>query len=124
MLVYGNESWYSAEAVAIPGSVETSVCSTNLPLKGLHLGTVSPNPFRAWTRLLYSLPSEGAVCLEVYDIVGRCVATLVDRFEGKGDHTQVWDGRDTNGREVASGVYFCRLTWNGESETRRMLLVR
>jgi len=64
------------------------------------------------------------VILSVYTATGREVTTLVDQVQGPGEYRVVWDGRDQKGAEVASGVYFYRLTWNGSSETRRMVLLK
>ena len=52
------------------------------------------------------------------------MATLVDADRAPGTYRVTWDGRDDGGSQVASGVYFYRITWNGMSETRRMVLLK
>ncbi len=93
----------------------------------LMLAQNRPNPFNPVTEITYGIPAGSAparVVMHVYDLSGRKVTTLVDTNRGPGTHHVTWDGRDHKGAEVASGVYFYRITWNGESETRRMVLLK
>ena len=62
--------------------------------------------------------------LRVHDVLGRTVRTLVDRVEPTGEHTVAWDGRDEQGRRVASGVYLVTLDGAGRRVARRVTLVR
>jgi len=90
----------------------------------------APNPFNPSTTIRFTLPEAGHVTLAVYDINGRLVRTLVGFAASAaqafppGHHEVVWDGRDNNGREVASGVYVYRLTAKQGVVTRRMVLAR
>jgi len=89
-----------------------------------------PNPFNPSTTIRFVLPEASHVTLAVYDINGRLVRNLVGGAAGAagtflpGHHEVVWDGRDSNDRPVASGVYLCRLTAPQGSVTRRMTLAR
>ncbi len=86
-----------------------------------------PNPFNPVTEITYVLPSgqpPSRVTLGVYDTVGRLVRTLVDARRPSGASSVIWDGTNHGGVPVASGVYFCRITWNGERETKRMVLLK
>jgi hypothetical protein len=83
-----------------------------------------PNPFNPLTHIVFSVSEPGRVTIRVYDISGRPVRTLVDAWRGTGDHEVSWDGRDNDGREVASGVYFYRLEVPGRPESRKMVLLR
>jgi len=83
-----------------------------------------PNPFNPSTTIRFTLPEAGHVTLAVYDINGRLVRILMGRSLAAGPHSVVWDGRDSNGREVASGVYIYRLAARQGVVTRRMTLVR
>ena len=83
-----------------------------------------PNPFNPTTMVRFGVPRPGHVRLAVYDVAGRRVAVLVDRMMGAGEFTASWDGRDEGGRSVASGVYFARMTMEGFSATRKMVLLR
>jgi Zn-dependent metalloprotease len=79
----------------------------------LSLSPAAPNPFRAATRMRYTLPVAGRVTLSVYDLEGRSIRNLVTGEQTAGPHSSVWDGRDQTGRPVASGPYFLRLSQNG-----------
>lgn len=71
--------------------------------------TSHPNPLTGSTTISYSLPADGRVTIEVYDIHGRKVAALVDAQKQAGFHGVVWNGKDNMGNAAASGVYFCRV---------------
>ena len=83
-----------------------------------------PNPFNAATVITYALPCNTEVRLEVFDILGRCVAVLVTGEQDPGRYQRIWDGRDDGGRTVASGIYFYRLATPGFRQVRKMVLVK
>lgn len=87
-----------------------------------------PNPFNPETSIRFTVPAvpggSARVRLCVYDVRGRLVAQLVDRELPQGDHTIIWDGRDSAGRSLPSGVYFSRLTCGGNTNTRKMLIMK
>ena len=85
---------------------------------------VSPNPFNPVTSVSYGSPTESRVRLAVYNVAGRHVRTLVDGEVGPGYHSVVWDGRDSRGVEVGSGVYFCRMEAEGFDDTTKMVLLK
>lgn len=69
-----------------------------------------PNPFNAITKFEYDLPEESFVQLKVSDILGRQVKTLVDGLQAAGYRSVVWDGSDSNGNPISSGVYLYRVS--------------
>jgi hypothetical protein len=83
-----------------------------------------PNPLNPRTTISFDLRRGGRVSLTIRDIAGRRVATLVDRDLPPGTHSLVWDGRDSGGSRVRSGVYFCELASNGERLARRLVVTR
>lgn len=83
-----------------------------------------PNPFNPSTRIAFTLASDRATRLEIYDVAGRLVRRLVDEKLPAGDHAVVWNGRDERQQEVSSGVYFYRLAGAGLELRRRMVLLR
>ena len=95
---------------------------TGLP-QGFALGQNYPNPFNPGTVIPYQLATDGYVRLEVFNLLGQRVATLVDGEQLAGAYAVPWDARDAAGYGVAAGVYIYRLTAGGESATRRMVLV-
>ncbi|HOF61892.1 MAG TPA: FlgD immunoglobulin-like domain containing protein [Candidatus Latescibacteria bacterium] len=84
----------------------------------------APNPFNPSTTIRFSLPDAGYVKLAVYDVTGALVRTLVEGPVETGIHEAVWDGKNTLGAEVASGMYVYRLTGGCGVLTRRMTLLR
>jgi hypothetical protein len=97
------------------------------PPRRLELLPNRPNPFNPSTEIAYGVPAEGEVSrlrLQVYDVRGRLVRTLVDGLPAPGRSRAVWDGRDAAGLVVPSGVYFYRLRWRDESLSNRMLLLK
>ena len=83
-----------------------------------------PNPFNAGTRIAYALPRNSHVKLSIFNLLGRTILELLDEPQTAGDHTINWDGRDADGIEVATGVYFYRLEAGQHILTRRMIFVR
>ncbi len=83
-----------------------------------------PNPFRASTSISYSLPRREHVRIQVYDVNGRLVRSLVDEERGAQAHVATWDGRDSGGREVSSGVYFIRFEAGAKVFTQRSVVLR
>jgi photosystem II stability/assembly factor-like uncharacterized protein len=85
-----------------------------------------PNPFTARTTIEFTIPrgSSGPAVLQIYDASGKRVRKLLDMAHARGPHTVVWDGKDGAGRDMPSGIYFCRLGINGVSCTRKMVLAR
>ncbi|HUU45988.1 MAG TPA: PKD domain-containing protein [Acidobacteriota bacterium] len=83
-----------------------------------------PNPFNPTTVIAYTLRHDGEVRLEVFDVRGRRVLVLDSGFKTAGRHWTVWDGRDDDGRPVASGVYFYRLETRDFRFARKMVLLK
>ncbi|MFH1570885.1 MAG: FlgD immunoglobulin-like domain containing protein, partial [Gemmatimonadota bacterium] len=98
----------------------------------LALAQNHPNPFNPHTTIGFAVPdlagaSAPRIRVEVYNALGQEVAVLLDAPLPPGTHEVTWDGRDTSGRPVASGLYFCRLVAAGTGAaplTRRMVLLR
>ncbi len=112
----GNES-EAAEA----GSV-SAVPGQDVPDRWALTGN-NPNPFNPQTQIVYNVPASGGlVALRVYNLRGELIKTLVEGSVEPGVNTVTWDGRNTDGRAVASGVYFYRLTTDGYDRTRKMVL--
>jgi hypothetical protein len=115
-----------SDAASIEGQTTSASVEALLPTR-FSLGAARPNPFNPITEISYGIPagaSVSRVVMNVYDATGRQVTTLVDVEQGPGTYGIVWDGTDRSGAEVASGVYFYRISWNGRSERRRMVLLK
>jgi hypothetical protein len=83
-----------------------------------------PNPFNPSTVISYEVRSSARVELQVLDLLGREVRLLVDRFVRPGTYKTTWDGRDTRGRIVTSGVYVYRLSVDDAHVTRKLVFIK
>jgi subtilisin family serine protease len=83
-----------------------------------------PNPFVGTTMLRFDLPRDVSVTLNIYDVQGRLVKSLIDQGLTAGRYSIGWDGRDTNGDRVASGVYYYKIQAGRWTDTQRMVVVR
>ncbi|HER44256.1 MAG TPA: T9SS type A sorting domain-containing protein [Candidatus Eisenbacteria bacterium] len=83
-----------------------------------------PNPFNPSTRICFETAAAGRVKLEVFNVNGALIATLLDEVREAGSHEVLWNGKDTQGNSVASGVYFYRLEAGSAVTTKKMMLLR
>jgi hypothetical protein len=83
-----------------------------------------PNPFNPVTAIEYQVPRPMHVSMEVFNVLGQQVRTLVETKLPAGCHRAVWDGTSSNGRPLAGGVYFYRLTAGNFVSARKMLLLK
>ena len=83
-----------------------------------------PNPFNGATVIPYALPQSGPIELAVYNLAGQKVVVLEKGVLQAGAHVVSWDGRDNQGRALASGIYFYRLLAGEQKKTRKLLLLR
>ena len=91
--------------------------------QGFELGANYPNPFNPSTMIPYRLPASMHVRLEVFNLLGQRIATLVDGEQPAGFHTAQWDATDASGAAVGAGVYLYRLSGDEMRATRSMLLI-
>ncbi|MBD3178811.1 MAG: T9SS type A sorting domain-containing protein, partial [Candidatus Latescibacteria bacterium] len=100
----------------------------SIPVTMARLYQNYPNPFNPATRIDFNVPGSNAaranVLLAVYDVRGAMVKVLMNRSVAGGRHTVQWQGNNSRGSRVASGVYFVRLQVGGFSDTRKMILLR
>jgi len=83
-----------------------------------------PNPFNPETVIKFTLPLDTRVSLKIYNILGQVVNTLVDEALPAGSHSVVWDGKNEQGSDVASGVYFYRIKAGDYESIQKMTLLR
>ena len=83
-----------------------------------------PNPFNSSTQIAYRLASPGLVRLEIYNVLGQPVRTLVNQFQPAGFYQIRWDARDQRGAPLAAGVYLTRLRHPDGAQTRRLLYLK
>jgi subtilisin family serine protease len=83
-----------------------------------------PNPFNAETRIGFSLSAGGDYRFEIYNGLGRLVKSISNHAANAGPQDIRWDGKDNGGQDVASGVYFYRISFSGQMQTRKMVLLK
>jgi hypothetical protein len=101
--------------------VVTSVRETS---NSLRLGQNHPNPFNPTTTITFELADRDLVRMDIFDVRGRFVRTLIEAMLPAGPNSVHWDGRDSNGDPAGSGVYFYRLTAGEKSIAKKMVLLR
>lgn len=129
---YDGSSWSvmssgtTSDLLAVWG-VEIAVSHADdreMPEAGALLTGNYPNPFNPNTTIEYYLPERCRVDLSVYDVKGRLVRVLFSGTQDNGLKSVRWDGLDGKGRQVNSGVYFCRLKAGGEYSSRKLVISR
>jgi hypothetical protein len=106
----------------MPTSVEDDNDGT-LPLS-FQIYQNYPNPFNPMTKIKYSLPQRSHLKIEVYNVLGQRVRTLVDREESAGSYTVNWDGKAEDGQAVSTGVYLYRFQAGEYVQTKKMVLLK
>lgn len=112
--------WYTKLGVF---RVKAATAASGAPV-ATRLAQNVPNPFNPSTSIQYTLEAREHVSIAVYDASGALVRMLVDGVRPAGANEVSWDGRDAGGKPMSSGVYFCRLTSGGKSESRKMTLLK
>jgi len=102
----------------------TGLVHETLPPLGFELHRNFPNPFNPSTTFSFSLKEASQVDLEIYNLQGQRVKVLSSGSFGAGDHQITWNGTDSNGRALASGVYFYRINTPQGSDTKKCILLK
>ncbi|MDD4277894.1 MAG: FlgD immunoglobulin-like domain containing protein [Candidatus Cloacimonetes bacterium] len=109
---YGSDPWVSNDDPVLPEPVQLTLLQNY------------PNPFNPTTTISYSLPEVSKTKLDIYNLKGQLVKSLINADQAAGRHNAIWDGKDSNNHQVASGVYLYRLSSPSKSLTKRMLLMK
>jgi hypothetical protein len=117
--VVGSDIWVAVSEPRAGQSANGSEISGGLGLEQNY-----PNPSNPRTSLAFNLPSRGRVRLQIFDVRGRLVRTLVDAALESGRHEISWDGRTNEGKVVSSGVYHYRLEFGGVSSSRKLIMLK
>ena len=83
-----------------------------------------PNPFNPETTISFNIPRSGIVSLDIFNIRGQKVKTLLNGHQDAGQHNVVWNGRDDNGNGVASGVYLYKMRSGTYTSSKKMILMK
>jgi hypothetical protein len=88
------------------------------------LNSLYPNPSSERLFANYRLSNAADLSMQIFDVNGRLVRTVIESAQLAGEHTLVWDGKSDRGNEVANGVYFCRFVANDYVETKQIVWLR
>lgn len=116
------EGWYVDDIDLTSTGAQTSVPEDEEVPRTFALRQNVPNPFNPVTVIQYQLPSEARVKIDVFNIAGRLVTTLVDEEQDAGVKAVTWDGTNAEGEKVASGIYMYRMQ-AGEHMSRKMMVL-
>jgi hypothetical protein len=116
-------NWGAATMLTVPTAGSPTV-AVDEPQHVDFLGTPSPNPFRDLATIRFGLARSSEVRLELFDVTGRLVQTLVSGVWAAGPHVATWNGRDQRGNAVKNGVYFVRLTTPSRQFHARMVALK
>ena len=106
------------------GAPTLSINSNELLPVAFDLRQNYPNPFNGATSIEFTLAREADISLDIYDMLGRQVASLIDGKISAGKHTYHWLANDDVGSFVPSGIYLVRLSIDGQSRTKKAVLLR
>jgi hypothetical protein len=128
---YGGEYYYKISAIDIhdnesPFALLTPDMVTGAPGVGRDYADVlfqnAPNPFLSSTHIVFSIKEPGHVRLTVFDVKGRLVRVLANEVRQANRYTEIWDGRNANGRQMPAGTYFYSLETPGWKSSKKMTL--
>ena len=106
-----------------PTAVEKNENESSLPKKTQLHGNY-PNPFNPDTHIKFDLAEAGHITIEVYNMLGQKIKTLIDADKNAGYHSVQWDGTNDNGIKVTSGIYLYKMTTADYSKTLKMILMK
>lgn len=121
-LMMGILSWLAPKSEDVT-SVKDNLHNSALPTS-FRLYQNSPNPFNSSTAIKYQLPKPSHVRIEIFNIIGQKIATIVDRKQNAGYSIVHWDGKDTRGQSVGSGVYFIKMSTDAFTQSNKILLLK
>ncbi|MCD4707829.1 MAG: T9SS type A sorting domain-containing protein, partial [Candidatus Sabulitectum sp.] len=118
----------SASVIALDCETGNLVWSyqTGINLEASHLFRLysSPNPFVSEASISFNLTEPGFTSIDMFNLAGRAVSTLMNSELPAGEHSVQWDGTNLNGKPVSAGLYLCRIQSGGVTETTGLCLLR
>ena len=102
----------------------TSVSNEEQIPERFSLGQNYPNPFNPTTTIEYELPRDSQVVLQIYNLLGQGIRTLLNQSQPAGMHSAIWDGKNDLGRMVGSGIYIYQIQVGSSTQTRKMIFVQ
>ena len=114
-LLHGIINWFDVVGATTPEQIQP---------KEFSLSPNFPNPFNPTTRINFTVPASGKVSIAIYNLLGQKVNQLVNGAFQSGSYSVVWNGRDGNGQQLATGIYLYRMEAVEFSQTRKLVLLK
>ncbi|MCD4817415.1 MAG: choice-of-anchor J domain-containing protein [Candidatus Cloacimonetes bacterium] len=114
----------SSEIIEIVFEIEVDANENEINELVTKLSSNYPNPFNPETKINFSTKENGLVVVEVYNVKGQKVKTLVNDVFEVGNHSVIWSGTDNNGKSVVSGIYFYKMKSSRYTATKKMILMK
>lgn len=121
---FGGHNWSEINNVIRGLLSAVKISDGPVSLFNFELKANYPNPFNPSTTIPFSIDKPQNVKLQIYNITGKLVYTLIDALVAPGQYELMWDGRNTNGNRVSSGVYFSRLSGDRQSQVKQLILLK
>jgi endoglucanase len=116
----GDTLWFDQIAISKTGI--SSEINDHTPASSISLLSAWPNPVTSQTTLSYKLETNSQVEVSIYSISGRKICSLINRYQAAGNYTIPFQGKDPDGNPLQHGIYLCRLTCSGFSQTIKLLV--
>ncbi|MEW5842667.1 MAG: glycoside hydrolase family 3 C-terminal domain-containing protein [Bacteroidota bacterium] len=116
-------SLYEIEVYNLTSPTSVNEKETELPFS-FKLSNNYPNPFNPSTTINYEIPKASNVRIEIFNSLGQLVKVLTDSFHQAGKYSSIWNGDDSSGSLVASGIYFYRMSAEGFTLVKKMVLMK
>ena len=114
--------------LGLDGGVAASDCASDVSIAPGFVGVRAlhnvPNPFNPATKIMFETGAAGLVDVQIYDVGGRKVRSLLRESLPGGQHELPWDGRNDSGEPVGSGVYYAKVVSGGQTATRALVLLK
>lgn len=118
-------SYYLLDDVELTGESVVDVANSNSNIPGaFQVYQNFPNPFNPSTTIRYSIPEAANVSINIYDINGKLISTLIDNRQNAGAHEVSWNGRNSTGLQMVSGVYLYKVQAGNLSRISKMILLK
>jgi photosystem II stability/assembly factor-like uncharacterized protein len=114
----------SLAVLAVPDTAQTSLPVERISPKQFELLDPYPNPFNSEVTVEYRLPVSGQISIEIFDLLGHTIHRPVHEWQASGYHKIVWNGTDKNGLSAASGIYFIRAGYQGQTALKKIIVLK
>ena len=118
-----DEVVFTTNMTDLPTALDDQKQVNNMPVD-YKLENAYPNPFNPTTTIRYSIPVSNNVKIEVYNIMGQKVRTLVNQYKTAGTYSVTWDAKDEAGVKVATGMYFYRMQASHFQTVKKIILMK